>query len=121
MNDAHAAATTAHRRFHDDGIADLKRSLLRLLGRLDWILSSVKHRNARRYGQSSSGGFVSKQFEKIRRRTDENDAGLFAGPGESRIFGEETVTRVDGVDALLFCQSYDSRDVQIGFDRALAG
>src|SRR5712664_3198701 len=120
MNNAHAAAAAAHPCFHNYGIADLPRNLLRLCCRLDRVLGSWQNRHSRRCGQSSSGGFVSKQLEKIGWRTNEDDAGLFAGTGESRIFGKKTVTRVDGVDALLFCQSYDSRDVQIGFDRALA-
>ncbi len=32
MNDAHAAASAAHRRLHDEGIANLLRNLLRLFG-----------------------------------------------------------------------------------------
>src|SRR5438067_6891245 len=60
MDDTHAAAAAAHRRFHDDGIADLPSNFLRLRRRLNGILGSGKDRNARRCRQSSSGGFVSK-------------------------------------------------------------
>ena len=47
MNDAHASATTTHRGFHDNGIADLPRDFLRFRSRLDRILSSRKDRNPR--------------------------------------------------------------------------
>ncbi len=121
MDDAHAAATTAHRGFCDDGIADLPGNFFRLCCRLDGILGSRKDRNARRSGQSSCGGLVSKQFKKLWRRSDETDASFFAGACKRRIFGKKTVTWVDGVDALLFREPDDSRDVQVGFHGALAG
>src|SRR5712672_687266 len=59
MNDTHAAAAAAHRRFHDDGVANFACYWLRLRRRLDGILGSGKHRNARRSGQASSSGFIS--------------------------------------------------------------
>src|ERR1700694_3924961 len=113
MNDAHAAAAATHRRFHDDGIADLLRYLLRLRCRLDGILGSWQNRHPRGSCESASGGFVSEQFEKTRRRTYKGDTGLFADPGERGILGKKTVTGVDGVNTLLFCKCDDSRNVQI--------
>src|SRR6266849_8164954 len=101
MNDAHTAAAAAHRRLHDDGIADLPRNFLRFHCRLDRVLGSGQNWNTCRCGQSSSGSLVSQQLEEIWRRANESDARFFAGAGECRILGEETVTRVDGVDALL--------------------
>src|SRR2546429_393533 len=120
MDDAHAAAAPAHRRFHDDGIADLPSNFLRLRWRLDGIFSSGKDGNACQCSESSSGCLVSKQLKKLRRGTNESDAGLFAGARKRRILGKKTVTGMDGVDALFFCQGDDSRDVQVGFHGAFA-
>src|SRR5437879_5176382 len=121
MYHAHASATAAHRRFHDDGITDLARNFLRLGCRLEGILGSWKNGNARRRSQSSSGGLVPKQLKKLGGRTNEGDAGLFAGAGKRGILRKKTITWVDGVDALFFRERDDSRDVQVGFDGAFAG
>src|SRR2546430_9768927 len=95
MDDAHAAAAPAHRRFHDDGIADLPSNFLRLRWRLDGIFSSGKDGNASQCSDSSSGCLVSKQLKKLRRRAKRSEAELFAGPRERRIFRKETLNRED--------------------------
>src|SRR5712692_5824619 len=48
VNDAHAAAAATHRRFYNDGVADLPRNFLRFYRRLESKLGSRKNRNARR-------------------------------------------------------------------------
>ncbi len=58
VNDAHAPAAATHRGFHDDGIADLPRDLMRLCCRLDRILGSGQDWHPRRSCKSTSGGFV---------------------------------------------------------------
>ena len=121
MNDAHAAAASAHRRFHDDGVADFPRDRLCLRSGLDRIFGSGKDGNSGGSGEPARRGLVTQQFEKIRRRTNEDDASLFASARESGIFRKKTVTWVDGVDAFFFRQRDDSGDVQIGFDGAFAG
>src|SRR5205814_1118393 len=47
MNDAHAAAAAAHRRFHNDGKGNLPRNFVRLGSRLHRILRSGQDRNPR--------------------------------------------------------------------------
>src|SRR5256884_4788430 len=99
MDDAHAAAAPAHRRFHDDGIADLPSNFLRLRWRLDGIFSSGKDGNACQCSESSSGCLVSKQLKKLRRGGHEKDGRLFARVRPRRSLGKKTLTGVDGVGA----------------------
>ena len=101
MNDAHAAATASHRRFHNDRIADFPRDFLRFLRRVDRILRSGQNGNPSGCGKSSSGSLVSQEFEKIRWWANECDPAFFASAGQRRILRKKAVARVDCVDALL--------------------
>src|SRR3546814_982320 len=51
---------------------------------------------------------------------DETNADFGAGFGESGVFGQETVTRMDRIAASFDCNTDDVRDVEVGGDRLLA-
>src|SRR5256886_14526122 len=104
MHDAYAAPALAHRRFHDDGIADLPSNFLRLRWRLDGIFSSGKDGNACQCSESSSGCLVSKQLKKLRRGANEKDAGPFAGARQTRILRKKNRNGMGGAHAPFFLQ-----------------
>jgi hypothetical protein len=54
-------------------------------------------------------------------RADERDAGVFAGLSQVRVFGQEAVAGVDGVDAVACGDLDDGWNVEIGADRLAAG
>src|SRR5258707_11777165 len=81
MNDAHPAATAPHCCFHNDGIADFSRNLLRFLGGRNRVLRPRQNGHASGCRKSPSGGLVSQEFEKIRWGTNKCEPGFFASAG----------------------------------------
>jgi hypothetical protein len=71
-------------------------------------------------GEGAGGGFVAHHFEEFGARADEDEAGLLASAGKVRVFREETVTGVNGVDALFLGDADDALDVEVGGDGAFA-
>ena len=65
-------------------------------------------------------GLIAEQFEQLGAGPDEGDAGLLAGARQRRILGQESIARMDGIDALFARQSHDALHVEIGFHRTLA-
>ena len=49
--------------------------------------------------QRARGGLVAHALKQLHIRADENDARLFAGPGEPGVLGEEAVAGMDHVHA----------------------
>ena len=101
VHDAHAAAAAAHGRLDDHGIADVPGEFAGLGGGAHGRFRSGQNRDSRRSGQAASGRLIAQQFQQLRRRPDEGDAGLGAGASEDGILREEAVTGMDGVHLLL--------------------
>src|ERR1700722_8761567 len=116
---AHAAAAAAHGGFHDDRIADLLRNFLCFASRFDRIFGARQDRDTRGRCEPSRGRLVAKQFQQRRRGSYKGDPGGLAGAGEGGMLGEEAVTWVDGVDAVLLGERYDPGYVEIRLDRTL--
>ena len=79
---AHAAATAAHGGFHDYGITDFARDLLRFGCRLHRFFRAGQNPHTRRCGLVSRRGLIPQQLEQCRRGADKRDASLFAGARE---------------------------------------
>jgi hypothetical protein len=67
--------------------------------------------------QPLGGGLVAEAFEQVGGGPDERDAVLGARPGQVGVLGEEPVTRVDRVDAVLLGDRHQRRDVEVTLDR----
>src|SRR5579863_3925788 len=119
-NDAHAAAAPAHRGFYDDGIADFFSDALGFFRRLDGVFCARQSGDTRRGGEFARSGLVAEQLEQVRSWPDKCDARLFAGACEVWIFGQESISRVNRVNVVLFRDRDDARNVEIRFDRAFA-
>ena len=74
----------------------------------------------RSLGDMLGGGLVAEHFQQLRRGSDEGDVVFFARSREGGIFGEEAVTGMDGVDAMLFGDGDDVGDVEIAAHRLAA-
>ncbi len=84
------------------------------------LLAAGEDRNSRPLRDGAGGYLVAQLFQEFRPRTDEDDAGLFAGPGEIGILGKKTISRVNRVDVPFLGERDQHRDIEVGFDR-LAG
>jgi len=121
MNHAHAAAAAAHSGFDNDGIADFRSDLAGLGGRGDGLFRTGENGNAGGLCEAARRGFVAEEFEKFRSWADEGEAGFGARAGEGRVFREEAVAGMDGVDFVGFGDGDDPRDVEVGCDGTFAG
>ena len=117
---AHAAAAAAEGRLDDQREADLRRHLGRLFGIADGLLGAGDHADAGLLRQAPGGGLIAQKVQQFRAGADEGDAGALAGARQRRIFGQEAVAGMDGVDLFFGGQRNDALHVQVRFHRALA-
>ena len=102
LNDSDSSTATACRRFDHDGIADLVggfASLVRVGERID---CAGDDRDAGLFHRAARFDLVAHQLNGFRRRADEDDAVLAAGPGEVGVFRKESIAGVDGGRASFF-------------------
>ena len=116
---AHTAAAAAGRRLEDDGEAEADGLLERLLPVAQGLGAAGDDRHAALHGDLLGRELVAHLAEHVARGADERDAGFFAGAGEVRVFGQEAVARVDGIDAAALGQVDDLGDVEIRAQGAL--
>ena len=115
--DAKALAAAAARRLAGDRVAGF---LGLLAGRLDVGrgLGGAGHdRHAGLGHDLARAGLRAHRVDRLRRRADEDDAGLGAGAGEVGVLGEEAVARVDRLGTRLLGVVDDLDDVQIALGR----
>ena len=116
---AHTAAAAAGCRLEDDGEAEADGLLECLLPVAQGLGAAGDDRHAAFHGDLLGRELVAHLAEHVARRPDERDAGLFTGAGKVRVFGQEAVARMDGVDAAALGQVDDLGDVEIRTQRAL--
>ena len=116
---AHTAAAAAGCRLEDDGEAEADGLLERLLPVAQGLGAAGDDRHAAFHGDLLGRELVAHFAEHVARRPDERDAGLFTGAGKVRVFGQEAVARMDGVDAAALGQIDDLGNVKIRTQRAL--
>ena len=113
---AHAASAAAPRRLQHQRIADIGSHARRRIGIVGQRLARRHHRHAHRLRQLARGDLVAELAHGLRRRPDEDDAGLGAGGGEVRVLRQQAIARVDGVDVRLARDADHLTDVEIGGD-----
>ena len=116
----HAAPAAAPGGLEHQGIADADGRALDRLGVVGQRLARGHHGHADRTGEVAGRHLVAEDAHGLRPWTDEDDAGRVAGLRELRIFGEEAVAGVDGVDLRLLGDTDDFVDREIGFERPAA-
>ena len=119
MHDTHSAPATAKGGLHDERISNCFCRPLCLLRVVRRQTGAGNDRHARLLRDLARLGLVPQPVQQFRRRSYERDARLSAGPGEVAVLGEETVPRMNRVNAASLCQGDDSLDVEIGCDRTL--
>jgi hypothetical protein len=77
--------------------------------------------HARRLGELLRFDLVAHRRDRVRRRADECDPGLGAGPGEALALGEEAIARMDAVRPGLLGGEQDQLGLEIGLSAAGAG
>src|SRR3546814_12562834 len=79
-----------------------------------------QHRHLGRDRGFARGDLVAERAQHLGLGADETNADFGAGFGESGVFGQETVTRMDRIDASFDCNTADVWDVEVVGDRLMA-
>ena len=115
---AHAPATSTGRRLDQQrkadrfGLADDRIDLVRPVDRRGLERPGHGH-DAHFVRGSPRMQLVAEGVDRRRRRSDEDDAGCFDGPGERRPLGQEAISRVDRLGAARGRGVEDRVDVQV--------
>ena len=96
-DDAHAFTTATSTGFDEQGVADAFSHLACLFRRVYRVVCARNQRHVKRLDGFFRGQFGPHGFNRMGARADETDVRLFHSRSEGGIFGEETVTGVDGV------------------------
>ncbi len=116
-DDAHAASAAAPGGLQHHRVADPRRQPAHLGHVVGQRIGRRHHRNAGLDGEIARRHLVAETPHRLRRRADEDDAGLGAGLGEFGAFREKAVTGMDGVGAGRLRHPHDLGDRKIGLDR----
>ncbi len=119
-DDAHAASAAAPGGLQHDGIADALGLGLHDLHVVGQRIGRRHHRHAGGDREVARGDLVAELAHRLRRGTDEDDAGVGAGLGELGALRQKAVAGVDGVGAALARHPDDLGDREIGLDRPQA-
>ena len=117
MDDAHAPAAAAMGRLEDHRPAELLGNLQGVGLAGDRLGTASQDRHAGALGQIAGGGLVAERPQQFDPGADESDASLGAGRSECRVFGEESIAGVDGIDAVGLGEGNNRPDVEIRADR----
>ena len=117
-DNAHAAAAATKSRLDNQGKSDFFGNGHRLLAITDGLIRAFENRDLYRARHFAGGCLVAHHVEDLRFWADEDDAGIGAGLRERRVFRQEAVAWVDGIDAFFFGESDDALDVEIRSERA---
>src|SRR3990167_7137651 len=115
-----AAAAAAMGSLDDNRVSQFNAKIFSLIQAFHGVIRSGEYRNLRFSGNLSGGGFITKHLENFRTGTNKGNTSLFTGAGKSGILREKPITRMYGINLLLFGQLNDSVDVQIGLNRFFA-
>ena len=112
--DADAAATTAGRRLDHDGKAGALDDGARRLGIVDTAVAAGNARHAGCERRLARRHLVAHQADRLRARTDEDEAGIGHRFGKAGILGQEAVAGVHRIGAAALGGIEDGGDVEIG-------
>ncbi len=112
---AHACAATSGGGFQQDWIADLGGGLFGGSEIGQGLLGSGNDGSSGGEGQAAGGGFGPHLADDGGGRADEDDAGGGASLGEFRVFAQEAIAGMDGVDAVLPGGVEYPGDIEIAF------
>ncbi len=93
------------------------RNSLRVIFLRDRLFRTRNHRQPGLLRKTTRRCLVSQQVKQVCARTYERDSSRLAGPRQRGIFGEETVPRMNCIDAVFLGQRNNTLNVQIGFGR----
>ena len=114
VDQAHTATAAAGRRFHHQGEPPPLRKLR------GFCITRLAGGRAGYGGDAGGDGdilgaqFVAQSGHALRRRADERDPRVLAGPGKFGVLGQETVAGVDGVGSTVSGGLNNPGDVEVG-------
>ncbi len=120
MDDAHSLAAAAGAGLDEYREADGLGRRGQLVVALAQPIDAGHDRDAMVLRNGASGGLAAQSAHRLRRRADEDEAGLGAGSGEVGIFAQEAVAGMDGVDAAVGGDGQQLVAVEIGVGRGAA-
>ncbi len=113
LDDAHALAAAARAGFDQNGIADAVGFRLQQRRVLVRAVIAGHQRHAGALHQLLRFGFQPHRADRVRRRADEDHAGVCAGGGERVVFAQETVARMHRLRAGVGRRLQDALPAQI--------
>jgi hypothetical protein len=116
----HAAATAAEGGLDGDRYAVLLGERHHLVGVFDRVGGAWHQRCLCAGGDVAGGDLVAEVADRLRARTDPNQARVDHGLGELGVFRQEAVAGVDGVGSGLGSRVEKLLEVQVGLGRGLA-
>ena len=116
---AHAATTATEGCLNYEWKTDFLGFLDRFFAIADGILGARERRDLGLFGNFSSFYLIAHTAEKIRTGTDKVEAIFFTSAGEISVFREETIARVNEVDALSLGKIDDAGNIEVSGDRPM--
>ena len=116
----HAAATAAPAGFEHQRISNGCGLCLDLCHIIPQHFGRGDHGHARLNGHAARTGFVPQLAHGLRFWTDKGDTGFGAGIDEVRVFGQQPITRMDGVGPAGLGHAQNSFDAKVRCNRAEA-
>ena len=113
LHHPHAAAAATEGGLDDEREPDFLRLLERQAAIGDGLVRAGKDGNLDAHGHGAGRGLVAHHVQQLGSRADKGDALAGAGAGKGGILGEESISRMNGVDALFLGHGHDALDVQI--------
>ena len=120
-NDAHALATATLGSLDHDGKAVLIDKILGILKVGDGTISTGDDGDAGVDGQLTSLGLVTKDLEVLDLGTDEGNASIGTGLGKLGTLGKESISRMDGIDAIVLGNLDEILNVEVCPDGSSRG
>ena len=117
LDEAHPLAAAARAGLDHDREAGVARERRDLVERLHRLGQTGHDRHAGRLHPLPALGLRSHRVDRLRRRADEDDAGVAAGAREPGVLGEEAVAGMDGLGAGLLRGVEDAVDAQVALAR----
>lgn len=116
-DDSHTATTPSISSLEDHGQSMTAAEIDRLLFSVHGTISSGNDRHLSGNSCLTGGHLVAHLLDNLWGRTDESHPSVDYGLGKVMTLGQESISRVDGINVVLFAHSNDLGNAQVGIDR----
>ena len=119
VDDTHTTSAAAIAGFQHNGVANSFRYFHNFIQASDGMVNTRDNRHITFNRHLFRGDLIPHRVHNVHIRTDESDTSLVTCFYKSGVFGKETITGVDGVNAFCLCNVDDITNIQICVDGTL--